>query len=107
MLEQNDRYVTHGQHCILADRPSHSQYTLVTNSVHTLTVDFAVVLKRKHAYRNSFHSTNEIYLILFISIILSIIVLLKFFSPKTGFISLVIQSNSCTIHTLKHTHFNI
>jgi len=25
----------------------------------------------------------------------------------TYFVTLVIQSNSCTIHTLKHTHFNI
>lgn len=60
MLVQNDRYVTHRQHCILVDGASHRQYTIVTNSVHTFTGDYPVVLKRKYAYRNSLHSTNEI-----------------------------------------------
>lgn len=37
-----------------------SQYTVVKNSVHTFTGDYPVALQRKHAYRNSFHSPNEI-----------------------------------------------
>jgi len=31
----------------------------------------------------------------------------QWLNRKEWFVTLVIQSNSCTIHTLKHNHFNI